>query len=93
MQNTPETKDVCRTGIERTMTSPEPYVDNIEAGKFLGLAPRTMNHMAQKGIVKAYPYGDGSRKTWRFRLSDLDAWMQSRIASLRRPLLPSRRRQ
>ena len=73
-------------------SAPEPYVDNVVAGKFVGLAARTMNNLARKGEIPAYPYGAGERKTWRFKLSDLDSWMQRRVESQRRPLLQTRRK-
>lgn len=72
----------------------EPYVDAQKAAAFLGVASRTLNEMARAGIVPAYVWGIGNqRRTWRFKLSELDTWMKSRIQSASRPLLPSRRKQ
>lgn len=71
----------------------EPYVDSFAASKFLGLAPRTLNEMARRGRIPAYPFGEGQRKTWRFKLSDLDSWMNSRAQSRSRPLLQQGRKQ
>jgi excisionase family DNA binding protein len=72
--------------------TPEPFVDSVVAGNFLGLAPRTMNEMARRGVIPAYPFGTGVRKIWRFRLSELDQWMKTTVQSASHPPLPSRRR-
>ncbi|HMB83015.1 MAG TPA: hypothetical protein VKI40_03085, partial [Terriglobales bacterium] len=29
-----------------------------------------------KGEIPAYPWGDGMRKIWRFKISQLDEWMK-----------------
>ena len=72
----------------------EPYVDSQKAAAFLGVACRTLNEMARKGEVPAYAWGVGrQRRTWRYKLSELDSYMHSRIASQSRPLLQSRRKQ
>jgi excisionase family DNA binding protein len=73
--------------------SQERYVDSVMAGSFLGLAPRTLNEMARRGVIPAYPFGEGQRKTWRFKLSDLDSWMKSRAQCTSRPLLQRGRKQ
>jgi excisionase family DNA binding protein len=70
----------------------EPYVDSGKASAFLGVASRTLNEMARKGEVPAYQWGLGSqRRTWRFKLSDLDSYMKSKVGSSGRPPLPNRR--
>jgi len=69
----------------------EPYVDVEAASGFLHLAPKTLNAWARQGKIPAYPFGDGQRKTWRFKLSELDSWMQSRLHCERRPPLSERR--
>jgi hypothetical protein len=52
-------------------TQPEPFVDARRAGYFLQLQPRRVLQLARQGRLPAYPIGDGPRKVWRFRLSDL----------------------
>ena len=69
----------------------EYFVDAAEAAKFLGLNRRTVLKMARDGNIPAHPLGDGSRKLWRFLLSELDEWMRSRVNSARRPCSPKRR--
>jgi excisionase family DNA binding protein len=71
----------------------EPYVDSERASAFLGVASRTLNELARKGEIPAYQWGIGSlRRTWRFKLSELDVYMKSKLQSLGRPPLPNRRR-
>ena len=54
-----------------TLKTPEPFVDAQEAGRFLSLRPRRVLELARKGVIPAHPIGEGSRKVWRFRLSEL----------------------
>jgi excisionase family DNA binding protein len=70
--------------------APEPYVDVKRAASYLAVAVKTLNEWARLEKIPAYPWGDGLRKTWRFKLSELDAWMQGRINSVRRPPLSER---
>ena len=53
----------------------EPFVDAAEAGHFLHLPRRRVLQLARQGILPAYPIGDGIRRIWRFRLSELSAAM------------------
>jgi len=57
---------------------PEAFVDASEAGKFLRLRPRRVLELARRGILPAYPLGDGERRVWRFRLSELASAIRSR---------------
>jgi hypothetical protein len=50
---------------------PEPFVDATKAAEFLGLKPRRVLEMARAGQIPAYPLGDGARRTWRFRLTEI----------------------
>lgn len=56
--------------------SPEPlegFVDADEAGKFLSLNRRRILALARVGKLPGHPIGDGARRVWRFRLSELAA--------------------
>jgi excisionase family DNA binding protein len=53
--------------------TPEPFVDDIKAARFLSVPPRRIKEMARKGEIPAHPLGLGRRKTWRFRLSEIAA--------------------
>ena len=62
---------------------PEPFVDNIEAANFLNMKPRRINEMARTGQIPAHPLGAGKRKTWRFRLSEIAAYISQPAKKLR----------
>ena len=61
----------------------EPFVDAVEAGRFLQLRPRRVLELARQGVIPAYPLGTGSRRVWRFRLSEVAAAL--RAASVNYP--------
>jgi hypothetical protein len=54
------------TGLEH-----EPFVDAVVVGDFLQLRKRRVLEMARQGVIPAYPLGTGSRRVWRFRLSEV----------------------
>jgi hypothetical protein len=56
----------------------EPFVDAVEAAEFLRLRPRRVLELARRGVIPAYPLGDGQRRVWRFRLSELASALCSR---------------
>jgi excisionase family DNA binding protein len=55
----------------------EPVVDSEEAARFLNINPKTLQKMARSGEVPGYRIG----KLWKFRISDLDAWLRSKVIS------------
>ena len=55
----------------------EPFVDAVETGRFLQLRPRRVLELARQGIIPAYPLGTGSRRVWRFRLSEVASALRS----------------
>ena len=57
---------------------PEPFVDATQAGEFLRLRPRRVLELARRGLLPAHPLGDGQRRVWRFRLSELASAVCSR---------------
>lgn len=63
---------------------PEPFADAHRAAEFLSLTPRRVLELARKGRIPAHPLGDGVRKVWRFRLSELAAAMSARAVNYRR---------
>ncbi len=69
----------------------EPYVSVDKAAEYLDIAPKTLLEKARKGEVPAYPWGDGIRKIWRFKISQLDEWMKRKLHSDRRPPLSERK--
>jgi excisionase family DNA binding protein len=59
----------------------EPFVTPEEAAKFLRISPVTIKKMAREGHLPAHPIGNGLRKRWRFRISELASHMSSRVNS------------
>jgi excisionase family DNA binding protein len=57
----------------------ECFVDADEAAKFLKINRRTLLHWARQGALPAHPLGHGSRKTWRFLVSELASWLRARV--------------
>ena len=50
----------------------EPLMNDAEAAQFLGgLHPKTVQRMARRGDLPAYRIG----RYWRFRASELSAWL------------------
>jgi hypothetical protein len=49
----------------------ERFVDADEAGEFLSLNRRRIIDLARAGKLPAHPIGNGVRRVWRFRLSEL----------------------
>jgi len=73
----------------RNETQPEPFVDAVETGRFLQLRPRRVLELARQGVIPAYPLGTGSRRVWRFRLSEVaSALCSSSVDYLRQSPAP-----
>jgi predicted DNA-binding transcriptional regulator AlpA len=53
--------------------TPEQFVDADQAAKFLSLTRRRVLDLARAGKFPGHPIGDGSRRVWRFRLSEIAA--------------------
>ena len=52
---------------------PEHFVDADEAAKFLSLTRRRILDLARAKKLPGHPIGDGARRIWRFRLSEIAA--------------------
>jgi excisionase family DNA binding protein len=57
--------------------TPEAFVDADQAAKFLSLTRRRILELARAGKLPGHPIGDGARRVWRFRLSELAAAVSS----------------
>jgi hypothetical protein len=66
----------------------EGFVDADEAGKFLSLNRRRILELARAAKLPGHPIGDGARRVWRFRLSELAA----AVSSTEKPWFSSRQR-
>lgn len=74
-------------GDQREPSSrPEPYVDAPEGAAFLNIHPKTLMRLAREGSVPAYSISEGTRRHWRFLLSELDTWMRSKVNSNAHPV-------
>ena len=56
----------------------EAFVDADQAAKFLFLSRRHVLELARAGKLPGHPLGDGARRVWRFRLSELAASVSAR---------------
>ena len=59
----------------------EPVWNSAEAALYLRIHPRTITRMAKQGEIPAIHIG----RLWRFRKSDLDAWLTHRVLSVSHP--------
>jgi excisionase family DNA binding protein len=57
--------------------TPERFVDADQAAKFLSLSRRRVLDLARAGKLPGHPVGDGARRVWRFRLTELAAAIAS----------------
>jgi hypothetical protein len=57
----------------------EQYVEADQAAEFVHMATRSVKKLAREGKIPAHPRGDGQRRRWLFLLSELDAWLRSRV--------------
>jgi excisionase family DNA binding protein len=64
----------------------EPYVDAKEGAIFLRVHAKTLMRLAREGIVPAYSFSEGTRRHWRFLISELDTWMKSKVNSNAHPV-------
>ena len=68
----------------------EPYVSPEEAAGFLKTNRLKIIRMARSGALPAHPLGTGKRRQWRFKLSELDNHMQSRLNGAHPPVRHTR---
>jgi hypothetical protein len=55
------------------LEAPERFVDADEAAQFLAFTRRRVLELARARKLPGHPIGDGPRRVWRFRLSELAA--------------------
>jgi len=63
-------------------TLPEPYVDAERAASFLAMSRKTLLAKSRSGHLPGHPIGQGPRKIWRFRLSELSQWLEQEAIKL-----------
>jgi excisionase family DNA binding protein len=64
---------------------PESYVDPDQAAAFLNTNRLKVIRMARAGSLPSHPLGRGRRRQWRFKLSELDRYMQEGLNDGHRP--------
>lgn len=77
--------------VPDTFPAREPFVDAERAATFLDIRRKTLLDLARKGKLPGYPVGLGQRRMWKFRISELERWMQSEVNSTKRLRSCSRR--
>ena len=66
----------------------ERYVEACEGAEFLSIHPKTLIRLAREGKIPAYPYNEGTRRHWRFQITELDKWMKAKVNSSAHPVRP-----
>jgi len=70
------------TEHERGEPKFEPLLDDNQASALLGgIHVKTLQRLARTGKVPAYRVG----RFWRYRASELDSWLRSKVNSPRQP--------
>jgi excisionase family DNA binding protein len=59
----------------------EPLIDSAAAAELLKIHRKTLERMALRGEIPGHKIG----RFWRFRSSELDEWLRSRVNSGRQP--------
>jgi excisionase family DNA binding protein len=59
----------------------EPLINSVSAAELLRIHRKTVERMALRGEIPAHKVG----RFWRFRASELDEWLRSRVNSNRQP--------
>lgn len=50
----------------------EPFIDTATVAAHIGMSPRTIAKWARDGRIPAHPVSGTARRTWRFKLSEVD---------------------
>jgi len=86
-QITGDTAQKMAATVASRSRSMEPFVTTTEVAKFLGLCRRTVAKMAREGRIPAHPVSGTARRTWRFKLSEVEVSLASQLP---RPILSER---
>jgi hypothetical protein len=63
------------------MNNLEGFVDAEGAAEFLSLTRRRVLELTRAGRIPGHPLGDGKRRVWRFRLSELVHSISSKVVA------------
>ena len=67
---------------------PEPFIDTATIAAHIGMSPRTIAKWARDGRIPAHPVSGTARRTWRFKLSEVDFAFASQPSSATIPTRP-----
>jgi excisionase family DNA binding protein len=73
------------TPISQLVPHFERFLNSREAAALLQIHPKTLQRLARKGEIRAMRVG----KLWRFRASDLHAWVDLRLKPTDYPCRPN----
>ena len=59
----------------------ERFVDAAAVAAHIGMSPRTVAKWAREGRIPAHPFSGTARRTWVFKLSEVDLFLASRVSS------------
>jgi excisionase family DNA binding protein len=59
---------------EQRVTTATPWLTLEEAGSYVKTSTATLRREAKSGRLRGYKVG--GRRCWRFKVEDLDAWLQ-----------------
>jgi len=69
-----ESAPIAPTGAGKSLAFvPEPLLDTVEAAAVMKIHPKTLQKLARRGNIHGIRVG----KLWRFRPSDIQAWIAS----------------
>ncbi len=69
-----------QNSISSSPVTTEPFVSAERAASFLDMPRKTLLGLARRGKLPAHGIpGKGQKKNWRFRISELDHWMQTEV--------------
>jgi excisionase family DNA binding protein len=66
--------------MDSPTTTIEYFVAPERVAEFLSLTRRRVLELAREGELPAHPVGSGSRRVWRFLLSEIGIWLSKRRA-------------
>lgn len=73
-------RSIVESPIVSAPGEPEPYVSADRAASFLDMPRKTLLGLARRGKLPGHGVpGKGRKKSWRFRLSELDRWMRTEV--------------
>jgi excisionase family DNA binding protein len=68
--------------------SAESFVDPLVAAAFLSIRPAYLLRLVRRGEIPAHALGEGKRRFWRFRLSELAAHLEEKSSFASLPANP-----